>query len=143
MNPPKYLVRWKKHRFTFALNETEVWVVAGITAWATKDTWVLAKIRGENTNEDVIGQINGYKVDVRDKTIYIVFDALAGEQHAEALLTAYMKGEYVKVEIEETEAPYDMAKRTKRATRATNKTTWTTQERPRAIVHTSPSESDM
>lgn len=121
MNPPKYLVRMKKHRFTFALNETETWAVVAINDWVVKDTWVMAKIRGENVSEDVVGQLNGYKVDRFDKTIYIVLDALAGEKHVEALLKAHMRADFLDVEIEETEAPYGLETRTNR------KTDWTTR----------------
>ena len=146
MNPPKFLVKWKKHRFTFALNETDTSLVPLVSKFAIQDKWLLAHIKSEKgnmTNEDVIGQMVQYKIDVRDKTIYIVFDALNGDPHVEGLLNAHMKGEWLKVSIEETEAPYDMAKRTKRSTRTARKTTWTTQERPRTNVHASAEESDM
>jgi len=143
MNPPKFLVKWKKHRFTFALNETDTSLVPLVSKFAIQDKWLLAHIEGKTTKEDVIGQMVQYRIDVRDKTIYIVFDALNGDPHVEGLLNAHMKGEWLKVSIEETEAPYDMAKRTKRSTRTARKTTWTTQERPRTNVHASVEESDM
>jgi len=143
MHPPKFLVRLKKHRFTFALNETDTSIVPLVSVLASKDKWLLAHINGKETHEDVIGQMVQYRIDVRDNTIYIVYDALNGDPHVEALLNAYMKAEWLTVQIEETEAPYDMAKRTKRSTRTTRKTTWTTQERPRAKVHGSVEEGDM
>jgi len=116
MNPPKFLVKWKKHRFTFALNETDTSLVPLVSKFAIQDKWLLAHIEGKTTKEDVIGQMVQYRIDVRDKTIYIVFDALNGDPHVEGLLNAHMKGEWLKVSIEETEKPYGLEKGTKRKT---------------------------
>ena len=116
MHPPKFLVRLTKHRFTFALNETEVHIVPEVTKWAVEKKWLVAHITGKETNEDVIGQISGYRVDIRDKSIYVVYDALNGNPHVEALLSAHMKDEWLTVKIEETEKPYGLEKGTKRKT---------------------------
>jgi len=116
MNPPKFLVRLTKHRFTFALNETAVSVVPQVTKWAFEKKWLVAHVRGQDVKEDVVGQMSGYKVDIRDKSIYVIFDALNGNPHVEALLSAHMRGIWLDVSIEETEAPYGMEKGTKRKT---------------------------
>ena len=105
MNPPKFLVKMTKHRFTFALNETEERVIPQVTEWAFGKQWLIAHINGKETHEDVLGLMSTYRIDPRDKTIYIVFDAHDGGKHVEALVNAHMKAEWLKVQIEETDSP--------------------------------------
>ena len=124
MNPPRFVETKKVHRLKFALNETETQVIPQVTSWATSTKWLMAHIRGKNISEDVIGRMVKFIIDIRDKTIYIVFDCLNGEPHIKAIVDAHMSGEWLTVEIEETEAPYGLEKGTKR------KTDWNTRNKP-------------
>lgn len=124
MNPPRFIETKKVHRLKFALNETEAHIVPQVSNWATSRKWLMVHIRGNKISEDIIGQMVKFSVDIRDKSIYIIFDCLNGEPHVEACLNAHLRGDPIKVTIEETEAPYGLEKGTKR------KTDWNTRNKP-------------